>query len=157
MSPLLVPLILLSPVLLVTAYCDLRYMRIPNLLSLLAIPVFLLTVPLIGLPEAGMRLSAAALVFAVGVAGFALRLLGGGDVKILAVLISFIPSATWTLYMLVFAGSLLAGLIAIVAWRAVPQLHVQGWVSATAPGTFPMGISVALSGLAHPFVVIALS
>lgn len=153
MSPQLVPLILLSPILLVTAYFDLKYMRIPDILSLGAIGLFVISIFLIGLPEAGMRLGAAFVVFVVGLGAFALRMVGGGDVKMLAVLMLFIPSGIWTLHALVFSASLAAGLVLISAWRALPFLHVHGWVSLASPRAFPMGISIALSGLALPIVI----
>ncbi|TMV67782.1 hypothetical protein FGG78_31750, partial [Thioclava sp. BHET1] len=36
------PLLMLAPVLLIVAYCDLRHMRIPNMLSLIALGLFAL-------------------------------------------------------------------------------------------------------------------
>lgn len=156
MSLQLVPLLLMSPILVVAAYCDLKFMRIPNALSLEAIALFGLSGILIGLPEVGWRLVAALAVFSVGTGAFAFRLVGGGDVKMLAALMLFIPSSVWTLHALVFSASLVVGLVLMRTWRKFPGLHPPGWVSLASPGAFPMGISIALSGLALPMVLYAL-
>lgn len=149
----LLPLILLAPLLLYVGYSDLRYMRIPNWLSLLALALFTVTLPVIGLPEAGWRLLAAAIVFCLGFIGFAFRMFGGGDAKFLGALILFIPSQSLTLYAYVFSAAMLVGIGILLAARTLPASRESSWVGIASAGKFPMGISIAMSGLVHPFAM----
>lgn len=149
----LIPLLLLSPVLVAVAYNDLRYMRIPNVLVGLSIALFLLTAPLIGWPEAGYRLMAGLLVFGIGLITFVFRWFGGGDVKMLAALVLFIPSQTYTLFAFNFSASMLVGIALILLLRRMPGNASLGCLGITEAGKFPMGISIAGAGLLHPFVV----
>jgi prepilin peptidase CpaA len=153
----LVPLLLMAPVLIAVAYCDMRYMRIPNMLSLIAIGIFVVTAPLIGWPEAGLRLAVAAVVFILGFIAFAFRLFGGGDIKMLSALMLFVPTQTLALYAYVFSAAMLIGIVFILSLRAGPWFRDSSWISMQAKGKFPMGISIALSGLLHPAIVAALS
>ena len=152
----MLPLLLLSPLLLSVAYFDLRYMRIPNVLSVLAVALFVLTMPLLGWHEFAARLVAATIVFGIGFAVFALRMVGGGDVKILAGLMLFIPSQTYQTFGFGFSAALLLGIVFVLGLRVIPRLQRTHWVTIQARGTFPMGISIALAGLIHPFVVYTL-
>ena len=149
----MLPLWLLSPLLLSVGYCDLRYMRIPNALSLLAVALFVLTMPLLGWQEVLVRLAAAAIVFGAGFVIFALRMVGGGDVKILGALMLFIPSTTYQIFSFGFSAALILGLAFVLGLRLVPRLQRTDWVTMRSHGTFPMGISIALAGLVHPFIV----
>lgn len=153
----LVPLLLLAPVLCAVAYCDLRYMLIPNRLVLAAVALFVVTAPLVGTPEAMIRLVVAALVLAVLAAGFALRLVGGGDVKMLAALFLFIPSGTYGIFGLTFAAAMVLGISFVLLLRRTPVIRELDMVSLQTPGTFPMGIAIAGAGLVHPFLVSALA
>lgn len=153
----LLPLILLSPILLAAGYCDLRYMRIPNVLSLTAIALFILTTPLIAWPELGARTLAALIVLTLGLVAFAVRILGGGDVKLLAALMLFVPSQSYFLFSLCFSVSMLIGVLFILTLRAAPWWNDVDWVAIRSVGTFPMGISIAMSGLAHPILINALA
>lgn len=153
----LIPLLLLAPVMVAVAYADLRYLRIPNILGLAALALFVLTAPLLTWGELGWRMTAAAIVFGVSFAMFALRLIGGGDVKIIAALMLFIPSQTHALFALNFSASLLLGIALILTLRAAPIFQNTRFVSIKTENGFPMGISIALSGILHPFLVSALA
>ncbi len=153
----LIPIHLLAPVLLMVAYSDLRYLRIPNPLSIVALALFVVTMPLLDLGEIGWRMFGAVAVFGVGFAMFALRLVGGGDVKFLAVLMLFVPSHTYALFMLNFSATLLVGIAAILTLRVAPILQSSRFIAIKAKSRFPMGVSIALTGLTHPFVVAALN
>ena len=77
----------LSICMLAVVYYDTRYYLIPNWLNLLllaAFPVWAWIV--LPEPEWLMRVSMFGILFAVGFALFSLRIMGGGDVKLLAVL-----------------------------------------------------------------------
>lgn len=149
----LIPLLLLSPILVAVAYNDLRYMRIPNTLVGIAIALFLLTTPLIGWHEAGYRLIAGLLVFGIGWITFALRWFGGGDVKMLAALVLFVPSQTYSVFAWNFSMSMLVGISLILLLRRMPGNANLGCLGISSVGKFPMGISIAGAGLIHPFVV----
>ena len=149
----MLPLWLLSPLLFSVAYFDLRYMRIPNVLSLIAVALFTLTVPLLGWEEFAARLVVSTIVFGIGFAAFSWRLVGGGDVKILASLMLFIPSQTYQIFGVGFSAALFLGILFVLGLRVVPRLQRTHWVTIQSRGTFPMGISIALAGLMHPFLV----
>ncbi|MCU4654263.1 prepilin peptidase [Roseibacterium sp. SDUM158016] len=147
------PLLLLAPILVATAYFDLRYMRIPNWLVLAAVALFALSMPVLDWPEIAARLTASGLVFAAGAALFALRLFGGGDVKMMAALMLFVPSSNYTIFALGFSVAMLAGMATVFALRQVPLLGHSSWVALRGKGTFPMGVSIAGCGLLHPLAV----
>lgn len=150
----LIPLLLLGPVLVAAAYCDLRHMRIPNALSLIALAIFALSAPFfLGVDALAARVAVAAAVLVVGFVCFALGLLGGGDVKIFSALLLFVPTETMSLFLLLFSAAMILGMALMPVLRAVPGAAETGWVSLRRDAKFPMGISIALSGLAHPVVV----
>ncbi len=149
----LVPLLMLAPVLLAVGYFDLRYLRIPNILSLIGLGIFALTFPLLGWSETGARLLIAAAVLLVGTLAFAARLFGGGDVKILSVLMLFIPSGSLMLYSWGFSAAMMLGILFVLVLRRTPVVRHSSWKGIRSKGKFPMGISIALSGLVHPIAV----
>ncbi len=151
----LIPLILLSPILVFVGYFDMRYMRIPNTLSLIALALFIITAPLLSWPELAARLTIAGIVFLTGTFAFAMRWLGGGDVKIMSCLMLFVPSQSLALFAFGFSASMLIGVFFILTIRAAPWLSTASWASVQARGKFPMGISIALSGIIHPFLTSA--
>ena len=151
----LLPLLLVLPILLWIAWTDFWSLRIRNVAVMAAGAVFLLTAPLIGWQEAGLRLLVAGLVFGAGVALFAARLLGGGDVKMGAALLLFIPTGTYTLFAFLFSAALILAIAVVVVLRQVPGLRRAGPVSLRAKGTVPMGLAFGLSGLLHLGVLAA--
>lgn len=153
----LLPLMLLAPLLVAVGLSDLRHMRIPNLYSQIAVGVFVLMLPfgLIGDPLA--RIIAAGLVLALGFAAFALGKIGGGDVKFLSALMLFVPVSTLGIFAYVFAFALALGIASILLLRRAALLTGIGWQAfGTGEQGFPMGISIALAGLLHPLVKLAL-
>lgn len=153
----LLPLSLAAPLLIWIAWTDFRSLKIRNAAVLAAVGLFALTAPLIGLEEAAWRLLAASLVFSVAFGLFAARMMGGGDVKMGAALLLFIPTGTYTLFAILFAAALLAGIILIVSLRRLPSLQRAQPVSLRTQGTFPMGLAFALAGLGHLGVLISAS
>ncbi len=153
----LIPLILLIPVLLAVAWTDLRSMRIPNVLSLIALAICIVTAPLIPMPEIGLRLAAAAITGVFGLILFGLRLMGGGDLKILTVLMLAIPSRTWIEFGWLFSASVLLGAAFLILLRSAPWLTDSSWITIRARSKFPLGLSIAMAGIAHPFFVNALA
>lgn len=152
----LIPIIALSPVLLAVAYSDLRYMRIPNLLSLIAAAVFVVFAAILPPNDLMVRLIVAGVVFALGFLAFAFRLVGGGDVKFLPVLMLFVPFGKLAIFCNTFSAALILGIGAVLALRRLPASAGWGWKSFSGTPKFPMGISIAGAGLAFPWIALAL-
>lgn len=152
----LVPLILISPILVAVAYCDLRFMRIPNVLSVLILAIFV-TASLIDPPDDLLaRIAVAAAVFGLGFTGFCFRMLGGGDVKVLSALMLFVPLHSLGLFAYIFSAAMLVGIAAILTLRRLPLAADHRWKSISGSTRFPMGVSIALAGIAHPLIIVAL-
>ncbi len=131
------------------AASDLRELRIPNLLSIAAVVLFIGCAPFVAFDEILLRLLSVAAVFAVGFMLFALRILGGGDVKLLSALMLFIPTSSLMAFGYVFSASMLVGIVLIAALRKRPVRMAEDWASVQQPNTLPMGISIAFAGLTH--------
>lgn len=153
----MLPLLLFSPVLIYVMISDLRRMRIPNMTAFAGLALFAVCVPLLGMGEATARAAVAALVFAVGFALFALRVLAGGDVKFLATLMLFVPSASLSLFGLIFSAAMLLSTLAVLTLRASPVATNSRWVGLRAHGHMPMGVAMGLAGLVHLGVLANLS
>lgn len=134
--------------------CDIATYRIPNWLSVTLVACFPIAAWTGGLPvsEILMHFAAGVTIFAVGTALFALRLLGGGDVKLLA------AAAVWTgfsllgpfLLVMAFAGGAMA-LILLVA-RRLPLAKLRrhkGWGARllSPSGKIPYGAAIAIAGI----------
>ena len=141
------PLWLLCPVLVAVAWNDLSRMKIPNYLVICGLALFVLSLPFLDVDEAVARGIAGGICLAICLALFGLRWLGGGDAKMLPVAFLFIPSAWVTSYMFGFAFSLLIGMVLIWTARAVFGRADADWISLRPGSAFPMGISIAMSGL----------
>lgn len=163
MAVSLIPLIVIAPILVAVAWGDLRHLRIPNALALAAVAVFVVASLIAPPADLAWRLVVAASVLVLGFAAFCLRLFGGGDVKMLAALMLFIPVPTLMLFSWVFSAAMLAGIALILGLRRSPMLAgaARGWKGLSPEsarlGRFPMGISIALAGLVHPVAVTLLA
>lgn len=145
----MLPLLLLAPLLAVAAYTDLRMMRIPNVLPLAALALFGACALFAPPPDLLGRAIAAAVVFAIGYAGFAARMFGGGDVKMLAAMTLFIPVASLPFFAYALSAGLLLGIALVLGLRRLPAMAQTGWKSMTVRRGFPMGVSMALAGWIH--------
>ena len=143
----LLQLVVFAPFLVLAAASDLTRLRIPNWVSLVAIGVFVATLPMAGLQEAGLRLTVAGVTFSIGFALWMLRMFGGGDVKLLSCFLLLVPSTDVLPFLQLFAVSLAIGLATVVGMRRSGAFAGRGWVSMQAEGQFPMGISIALAGI----------
>lgn len=131
------------PILLAAAASDLRYMRIPNTLSIAALGVFMIAVPFLGFDAAILRVAIGLSAFALCFALFAVGWLGGGDAKLLPASILAIPPGMMPLYLFCFSVCMLAGMMAIWAARQHWSHSEAIWVSMRPGALFPMGISIA--------------
>jgi prepilin peptidase CpaA len=142
------PLLVVCPLLVSVAINDLKYLRIPNAIVLASLVVFVFCVPLIGLPEAIMRLAVSAVVFAICVGLYAFRIMGGGDTKMIPAMFFFIPGDEALSYTIIFAWSLLGGIILVRLMRLRLQHENASWVSMRPNAEFPVGTAISLSGFA---------
>lgn len=152
----ILPMLLLAPILVAVAYFDLRFMRIPNSLTLITLGIFAVVVLLSPPADLWLRLGIAGLVFALGCVAFAFRLIGGGDVKILSALMLAVPVNGIAVFANVFSASMIAGIVVVLTLRRIPQSTSWGWKSFAGSKKFPMGLSIAMAGLAFPLVALTL-
>ncbi len=131
------------PILAVTAFFDLREMRIPNWLSWQGLALFAFCLPILGIDVWGVRALVGACAFAVCFGLYAMGWLGGGDAKIFPVTMLFVPISVLPLYMFSFSAAMCAGMIGIWCARSVYASPDSNWVSMKPGAAFPMGISIA--------------
>ncbi|MBB3612792.1 prepilin peptidase [Rhizobium sp. BK602] len=142
----------------VAAISDLLTMTIPNRISLILAGAFIVLAPLVGLtlPDIGMHLAGAALVFCVCFALFALNVMGGGDAKLLA------ASALWfgfdaSLLVFLVYVAFLGGVVTIAILMIRSQSNTIMAMGLPLPNSLliarkiPYGIAIAIGGfLAFP-------
>lgn len=145
----LIPLICVVPVLLFAAVMDVRHLRIPNNLSVVALALFVLTCAVLPLSEVGARIAGATIVFLSGFLLFMVRALGGGDVKLMSALMLFIPSHSWLLFAQLFSVSMLVGIFLVVVLRGRQTEAAPDLAGISTERAFPMGISIAMTGISH--------
>lgn len=138
--------IVFCPILVAVALSDMKYLRIPNTMVMTGLCLFLLCAPLLGTTEALTRAVIGGLAFAICAGMFALRVMGGGDAKMIPVMFLFVPSHLASVYLIVFGWSLLLGMILIHVVRRGGQSGFAEWESMQTDAEFPMGVSIALSG-----------
>ncbi len=147
----LYPLYAFLPLLAATAFCDLRYMKIPNMLSLVGLGIFVMSAATYLPFEIAMeRAISGAVSFAICFVLFMVRAFGGGDAKILPVLFLFIPIPMLPIYLLGFSAAMIVGMVGIFLVRQLVNREAATWVSLKPGAGFPMGISIALSGFLLP-------
>ena len=132
----------LAIALLTAAHTDLRSRRIDNWLTAavaLAAPLYWWASGLSLWPEIALQLGVAAATFAVLAVLFALRAMGGGDVKLLTALALWIAPALFLKLVIVMA--LLGGVLTIVfgAWHVMRRRKDRVAI--------PYGVAISLAGL----------
>lgn len=136
------------------AWSDLRDYKIPNRISIAIAALYPAHILAIGNPDIiPGALLVATIVFAVGFAFFALRIAGGGDVKLMT------AAALWAgqaqimefLFVTALAGGVLATFLAIRAWRenalCTPDGSLVLRISAIRDTKVPYGAAIAGGGL----------
>ena len=132
----------LAIALLVAAFTDLRHRRIGNWLTAaiaLAAPAFWWANGLSLWPEVALQLGVAIGTFAVLAVLFALRAMGGGDVKLLTALALWIEPELFLKLLIMMA--LLGGVLTIgfSAWHIIKRQREKLAI--------PYGVAIALAGL----------
>ena len=133
------------PILAITAYGDLRRMKIPNSLSLVGLTLFVFCLPFLGFETWLLRATVAAIAFGICFLLFAIGWFGGGDAKILPVTVLFVPTSHISLYLFAFSACMIVGMVAIWLVRQKFASPEAEWVSLQSGAAFPMGISIAAS------------
>jgi len=157
---LLIPLLLTPlPVLVVVAgLTDLTSMRIPNWISATLILAFFPVAFVIGLSplEVGLHFGVALLVLAAGMAMFALRIIGGGDAKVMAAAslwlgaAALMPFLIWTA---ILGGAFSLVLMLGRTWASPHMAGAPAWVSTLfrPKGDIPYGVAICGGALmAYP-------
>ncbi|GGD57226.1 peptidase [Erythrobacter arachoides] len=132
----------LAIALLVAAFTDLKSRRIANWLNgaiALGAPLFWWASDLSLLPDVAMQVGVAVATFAVLSVLFALRAMGGGDVKLLTALALWIQPALFL--KLVIMMALLGGVLTLVfaAWHVMRRQKDKLAI--------PYGVAIAMAGL----------
>lgn len=136
----LLPLLLCLPLLAASALSDLRDLKIPNshvlaMLSLAAVVLWFLPPG-----EIGSRLIAALVTFGIGFGLFSLRLVGGGDVKMLPVLMLLVPSQQIAGFLQMLSAALLTGSLAKMALQNTALAQGSGLRGLRSAGRLPMAV-----------------
>lgn len=147
--------LLLFPALMAyAATSDLMTMTIPNRISLLLLGGFLLAAPFAGLDwqAFGMHLAAGALMLAVGIVLFALRVVGGGDAKLIAAVALWLGFEHLLPFLIVMAfvgGGLAILLLAYRRFVPADLAALSKWSERLySPRTgIPYGVAIAAAGL----------
>ena len=159
MEPLIPLLLAPLPVLVtVAALTDLTRMKIPNWISAALILAFFPAAFAIGLSplEVGMNFGVAVLVLIAGMALFALRVIGGGDAKVMAAASlwlgagALLPFLIWTA---ILGGALSLLLILGRSWVSPHMAGAPAWVSTLFQprGDIPYGVAICGGALmAYP-------
>ena len=135
-------LAMLAIALLVAAFTDLRSRHIGNWLTgaiALGAPLFWWATGLALWPDVALQVGVAALTFAVLAALFAIRAMGGGDVKLLTALALWIEPMQFV--RLILAMALLGGVLTIVfgTWHVMRRQREKLAI--------PYGVAISLAGL----------
>ena len=154
LASLQIPVIwLMIPLFLAVMLFDLRQMRIPNALVLLVLVIAAVSLPLsVSLTEFGWRLLAAGIVLILGVSLFALRLMGGGDVKFLGALTLMIPTDQLAIFALLLSAAIFAGVAALYLARRAVSGSATRWRSLEDHSRYPLGLSIGLAGIGFALV-----
>lgn len=150
----ILPMILLAPVLLAAAITVLRDMRIPDVIVAGAIGLFLVTSPLVPLPELWLRFVAGLSVLIVGIAVFSFRATGASDLRFAAAVVLFVPSAALGSFGLLVAIGLLGVALLSATLRSSPAPAMDGW-QVFGSERLPLGLALVFAGLALPATLAA--
>lgn len=129
-----------------SAYSDLRELRIPNSLVLVAVFLFIICAPFsIEIGEIVTRLIIGSLCLMIGFIAFSFNLFGAGDAKLLTLTGVFVPSDLLPAFgfslgiFILFCGAIL------LALRRVPALSRSEWRGLSPGEKFPLAVAIAPS------------
>jgi prepilin peptidase CpaA len=140
------PLALLAAIALTGAVYDLRFRRIPNWLCGLALAAGIALAFLVSAESPGSHALHVLIVLAAGLVFFALKMLGGGDVKFYAGLASFFPLAKATALLLYIS---ISGIVLVAIWfvsRRLAGIPMRGR-SGGKSDELPYGIAIGAGAI----------
>lgn len=145
-------LFLIALLLLVAAYCDFRWMKIPNALSVIVLGLFLIEFTLS--PASVMpiepRLWSAGMMFVVTFILFVLGILGAGDSKLLTVLGFWLPLKVlvpFIFFMAIFGAVLSVASLILMRTKSLRVCAEHSvWIKKLheGKGAVPYGVAIAL-------------
>lgn len=141
----LVSALYFNGLLLAAAIEDMRHLRIPNRLCLLLAGGGLILAPPVSWSEAAARLAVVGLIGVGGLLLYILRVLGGGDYKLLVACAVWIPLEHAPRFGVLLAA--IGGLQALATLAYVRVGPAAGWPAADTRH-MPYAVSIAASGLA---------
>lgn len=156
----MIPLLLapLPVLVVVAALTDLTSMRIPNWISAVLILAFFPAAFAVGLSpiEVGLHFGVGVLVLVAGMAMFALRVIGGGDAKVMAAAALWLGTGALTPFLIWTA--ILGGAFSLVlmlgrTWASPHLAGAPAWVSTLfrPKGDIPYGVAICGGALmAYP-------
>lgn len=122
------------PLAIYIAWNDMRTMKITNRSMLVLFGVFVVVGPFaFGFPAYFYQLLHGPVVLVVGMALWSLRLMGGGDAKMLAAMAPFFVTSDWYLILVVFTASCIGAVVTHSLFRFTPLRNLApDWKSWTA-------------------------
>lgn len=133
------------PVCLFVAWCDMKFMRIPNKTVLLLVGIYAL-VGLFALPfmDYAWRWVHLLVVLGIGFVVASAGLVGAGDAKFAAAMAPFIAFGDLAIVLTLFAAILLGAFVTHRTARAIPAVRraAPDWESWTRTRDFPMGLAL---------------
>lgn len=136
---------------------DMRDMKITNNTVIAVMVVYALIGPFaFGFPLYFWQWLHFPIALAVCMALWALRLMGGGDAKLIAAMAPYFVMADLPIILRVFAASLIAGLIVHSLFRLTPlKAPVAEWKSWQAGRYFPKGFPLSMTLLSYLLIAAA--
>lgn len=139
---------LLAALMAAVIWYDLKFMRLPNLLVLMLVVVFAATVAwTLPLAVLGVRVGVGLAVLVLGAMANAAKLLGGGDVKVLAALVLFYPREQLLAFAFTLCICMIVGIVALVMLRRILRGKGATWRGLQEGARYPMGLSIGAAGL----------
>ncbi|MDX8347268.1 prepilin peptidase [Cognatiyoonia sp. IB215446] len=122
------------PIAIFVSWSDMKRMKITNQSMMVLFAAFVVTGPFaLGFPDYFWHLLHGPIVLVIGMALWALRLMGGGDAKMYAAMSPYFAVADWFLILMVFTAAAFAGVITHSLFRFTPLRRLApDWESWTA-------------------------
>lgn len=135
--------VLTLPISIWAAWSDLKFMKIPNIISIVLALIFIVVGPLVLPFDIYLgRILVGIIALAVGFLIFFTGIAGGGDIKLLAAMLPFIAREELFAFAFLLSAMTLSG---IAAHRLVGKLGYapEGWISWQGNRKYPFGLSLA--------------
>ncbi len=151
-TPLIVALVAMIPLMVYVMWSDLRELRIPNWTVLAVLGVFVVT-GLWGLPFETFlwRLAHGVIFLLIGfsIYAFGRGKIGGGDMKLIAVLVPFVAGAHALFVLLTYVIVTFVALVFHRLVRARLKGRQTGWIAFDQKIYFPVGLILGLTILIY--------